>query len=184
MSQIIKSLTSGPVPPTVPTIFPTDVNSPAIPAANTLNIFGNFVTDNNNNGIQTDGSSGGNTVTVQLTNRILGTVTTTDATLTTIVTFPLPTDGTYAFDFNIAAYNTTDILGAGYSLFVGMISTAGVATKLNLEDKIVNEQTGMSGCQVSAAASGGSIIIQVTGLGAPNKTINWIAIGTYVFVGP
>jgi hypothetical protein len=54
MSQIIKNLTSGPVPPAVPTSFQTD-SGVAIPVANILNIFGG-------EGIDTSGA--GNTVTI------------------------------------------------------------------------------------------------------------------------
>jgi hypothetical protein len=54
MSQVIKNLASGPVPPAVPTSFVTDSGT-AIPAANILNVVG---------GTGTVTSGSGNTITV------------------------------------------------------------------------------------------------------------------------
>lgn len=191
MSQIYKSLTSGPVPPAVPTSFTTDIGSnpsatpgTAVPVLNNLNLLARDTVDNDLDGIRTNADpNGGSTLYFELTNRTQDAVQTTDATLTTITTFTPPLDGTYAFDFYISAFNTTDSLGAAYRVFVGFLSIGGVATKLNLEDKIVNEQAGMAGCNVTATVSGANFLLQVTGLGGPDKTINWNAVGTYVFVG-
>lgn len=58
MSQIIKNLASGPVPPTVPTQFTTD-SGIAVPVANNLNVFGGV-------GATTSGS--GSTITITVKN--------------------------------------------------------------------------------------------------------------------
>lgn len=181
MSQVIKNLASGPVPPTVPTSFVTDVNSPAIPAANVLNEIGGSTTTNNNNGIQTDGSSGSNTLTTQLTNRIHGTVTTVGATTSAIITFPLTVIGTYAVECRIAAYNTTSIIGGGYSVF-GTARFDGVNANLcGTPDKIINEEGTMSNANVTMTVSGANVLIN--GIGYAAQTINWSAVGLYTFVG-
>lgn len=178
MSQIIKPLTStGPIPPIIPTEFDTDINSPAIPALNILNVFGGSSTDDNNNGIQTDGSSGSNTLTIQLTNRVHGQVTTSNATPTTIISFPLPSAGVYVFEIKSSAYNITDSLGAGYSLF-GTIRSDGANSFLcGTPDKIVNEESGMSAADVNMISGINTMLFQVTGIAG--KTIHWCSVGYF-----
>jgi hypothetical protein len=180
MSQIYKS-SGGSSAADVETLTGNTGGAVGPDAAFNINILGDDSTSNNINGLTVVGNAATNTLTVTLTNRIQGSVTTNDATPTTLITFVLPSTGTYAFDINVSAYNTTDVLGAAYSVFVGVRSSAGVAAKLNLEDKIVNEEAGMAACDASISISGNSLLLQVTGIAA--KTINWNAVGTYVFVG-
>jgi hypothetical protein len=181
MSQFYQGVVSGSLPPVVPTSFVTDSGT-VVPAANVVNINGSSTSSNNVNGIQVIANpAGSNNELVQLTNRIQGSVTTANNTVTTIITFVLPATGTYSFDINIAAYNTTDTSGASYSLFVGFKSVGGVASKLNLEDKIVNEEASMILCNTSVTFSGNSVLVQVTGL--VGKSIDWNAVGTYTYVG-
>lgn len=182
MSQFYVGVSPGSLPPSVPTSFQTDVNSPAVPAANVLNVIGGSTTANNNNGIQTDGSSGGNTETIQLTNRIQNSTTTANATPTAISTFALgATPGVYTFDINIAGFDTSDTLGLGYSLF-GTLRTNGItATLVGTPDKIVNEESAtVNACDANLIASGNNAVIQVTGLAG--KNIDWNSVTTYVFV--
>ena len=181
MSQIYKSLASGPIPPTVPTSFVTDVNSPAIPAANILNEIGGSTTADNNNGIRTDGSSGSNTLTIQLTNRLTGTVTTVGALTSALITFTPTVIGTYAIECRIAAYNTTSSLGAGYSVF-GSARFDGVNSNLcGTVDRIVNEEGAMSSANVTMTVSGANILFNAVGYAA--QTINWRGVGLYTFIG-
>lgn len=56
MSQVIKNLASGPVPPSVPTQFTTD-NGVAVPALNNLNVFG---------GVGSSTSGAGSTITINV----------------------------------------------------------------------------------------------------------------------
>lgn len=185
MSQAgIISTSAGPVPPFVPTSFVTQ-NGTAVPAANVLIVDGFDSTENNDNGIITKGGVAGtgtaNELDVVITNRVQGAVTTADATPTTIVSFTLPAAGVYAFDYNVASFNTTDTLGAAYSVFVGIRGNGVTATKVNLEDKIVNEEAGDTNCNVSVTTSGNAVLIQGTGIAG--KTVKWNAVGTYVYVG-
>ncbi len=181
MSQIYKSGISGPVPPAVATSYVTDVNSPAIPVANVLNVLGNDTTANDNDGIRTDGSSGSNTLTVQLTNRVQGFDTTVGATTEDIITFTPTVIGTYAFEIRTSAYNITSSLGAGYAVY-GAVRFDGVNSNLcGSPDTIDNEEGAMTACEIDIVVSGSNAILQVTGYAA--QTINWNAVGLYTFVG-
>lgn len=179
MSQIFKSSTSSPPPPQVPTSFVTDSGT-AIPVANILNVLANDTTANNDNGIQTIGS--GNTLTIQLTNRITGSATTTNATPTTLISLSLgATPGTYIVEGDITAYNSTDLAGASYT-FAGAAVTNGVtATEIGVENKDIFEQVAMTAADFNLGITGNSAFIEVIGIAG--KTINWNAMFTYRFVG-
>ncbi len=182
MSQIYKTLTSGgPIPPIIPTSFVTDINSPAIPAANVLNVPGGTVTTNNVNGIQTDGSSGSNTLTIELTNRIQGTVTTADATPTTLTSFSLgATPGVYTFDIQISGFDTTDTAGCGYFISGSVRTTGAAAVLVGTPDKIVNEEAATVACDANLVVSGNNAVVQVTGI--VGKSIDWRSLSIYIFV--
>jgi len=181
LSQVYKSLTSGPVPPTVATSYVTDVNSPAVPAGNVLNVYGGDTTANDDDGIRTDGSSGSNTLTVQLTNRVQGSTSTTGAATSPIITFTPSVIGTYAFEVRVAAYNETASLGAGYSIF-GSARFDGVNSNLcGTPDKVVNEEGAMSSANSTFTVSGADILIN--GVGYAAQEINWSAVGLYTFIG-
>lgn len=182
MSQAgIISTSSGPVPPTVATSYVTDVNSPAVPAANVLNVLGRETTANNDNGIRTDGSSGSNTLTVQLTNRATGAVTTIDATPTTALTFNLGAiPGVYFFEGFITAFDITDTSGGCYSFVSGARTTGGAGTEIGTEFKDVLEEVAMTTADFSVSVLGNNFLIVVTGINL--KTINWNCYLTYRFV--
>lgn len=181
MSQAgeISSQTSPP-PPQVPTTFVTDINSPAIPALNILNEIGGSVTTNNNNGIQTDGSSGSNTLTIQLTNRITGSVTTTDATPTTIASFSLgATPGVFTFDIQIACFNVTAVNGDGYFISGTARTDGATATLCGTPDKIVNEEVA-DAANADMVVSGNNVVVQAQGIAG--VTHRWRVVATYVQV--
>lgn len=190
MSQFFVGVSAGNLPPEVATSYIVDLNgddgtSPgtAIPSSNELLISGASTLLNNENGIETIASPNlSNEIFITLTNRTHNTLTTTDAIPTLLVNLALPEDGVYTFNVLVSCINTTDNSGASYNLFFGIILTAGVATKLGLEDKIVNEAAGMAACDVSVSVSGGNAEVFATGLAG--KTINWAALTTYNFVGP
>lgn len=182
MSQIYKPLTSGgPIPPVIPTSFDTD-DGTAIPAANILNVNGVDSTENNANGILTRANPDlSNNLEIVITNRLQGTVTTANATPTPIITFTPTVVGSYTIESRITAYNTTDTLGAGYSLF-GTARFDGVNSNLcGTADRIVNEEAGMENASSTFTVSGPNILINAVGLAG--KTINWSAVSLYTFVG-
>jgi hypothetical protein len=178
LSQIYKSLVSGPVPPTVATSYVTD-DGVAVPIANILDVFGGTLTLTNDNGIQTNAGPAGNQLNVNLTNRTQNRIVTTDATNQTLDSFSLSaSDASYCFDIEIACYNVTDDLAASYSIFGGVRSTSSVAFLIGVPDKIVNEEAGMLTCDANLVVSGNNAIIQVNGIAG--KTINWNCVITYV----
>jgi hypothetical protein len=177
----IINTSSGPVPPVVATSYVTDVNSPAIPAANILNVLGNDTTANNNNGIRTDGSSGSNTLTVQLTNRLQGTGTTVGATTADLVTFSLgATPGAYTFQIDVIGFDGVTPSATGFKIQGTMRTTGAVATLVGIPDEVVVEDVGMITADVDMVASGNNLILRVTGVAA--LSINWNVVATYVFI--
>lgn len=181
MSQFfVNTSSSSPVIPVdVATSYPTD-SGIAIPAANILNVYANDTNVNNDNGIQTIGS--GNTVTVQLTNRLTGSTTTTDATPTTIISVSLgAVPGTYYVSGDLVAYDITDAAGAAYSFSAAAITDGATATEISTETKDIFEQAAMATADFSFGVTGNTAFLQVTGIVA--TTIDWSALLTYRFIG-
>src|SRR5665213_994366 len=179
MSQVTKNLASGPVPPSVATRYNTDTNSPSVPLLSVENIIGGTSLVNTDAGIRTDGSSGSNIITVQLTNRTNNSLSTNSATPVAITTFDLgSTPGVYTFDIEIASFNITDTLGAGYSIFGSVRTTGAAAVLIGTPDKISNEEPLNTACDATLTVSGNNAIIQVTGIAG--KNIDWRSVSTFV----
>lgn len=184
MSQAgIINTSSGPVPPAVPTTFITNVNSPSVPIANIEQIKGGTTTTNNTNGIQTDGSSGSNLLTVQLTNRVFGSLTTSDASTQTLVSLNLgATPGVYAVFGEVAAFISASSSGATY-YFQGGAKTDGVTTTvIGGEFTSFQEDTAFSVSTsfVDLTSSGNAVVINVTGI--LSTSINWVSLMNYIKV--
>ena len=179
MSQAgIVSSSSSPPPPQVPITFTEDSGS-AQAAANILNVLGLDTTANSDNGISTLGS--GNTVTILLTNRQTGTVTTADATPTNVLSFALgATPGVYFFEGNVIAFNTTDTAGAGYAFSSAIRTTGAAGVEIATQFEDLFEEAAMSTADIDVTVSANNLVITVTGVAA--KTINWNGFLTYRFV--
>ena len=179
MSQFWQGFTAGSLPANVATSYVEDSGT-AIPALNILKVLANETNVNNDNGIQTVGS--GNTVTVQLTNRITGAVTTTNATPTTVVSLSLgAVAGTYYVTGDIVAYNVTDAAGAAYS-FSGAATTDGAtATELGSDEKDIFEAAAMITCDFNIGVTGNTAYLEVIGIAG--KTIDWSCLLTYRYIG-
>lgn len=180
MSQAgIISTTSGPVPPTVATTYVTDVNSPAIPAANILNVLGNDTTTNNANGIFTDGSSGSNTLTVFISNRYRQTTTTAGGATSTVTILSAIAAGTYVFDMLIAAFATSGgPAGNGYTI-VGAVLSDGITATL-LPNQQVDSFEDDVPADVQLSVSGNNVTVILTGAAGVN--FDWNVTGTYITV--
>lgn len=185
MSQFFVSGSGGVIPPEIATSYVTDVGT-AVPDANVLNVIGGSTNVNNDNGIRVIAAPNppdpSNNVIVQLTNRITGTVTTTDATPTTLVSLSLgAVPGVYYVEGDLVVYDVTDTAGAAYSFAGSAITDGAAATEIGTEEKQIFEQPAMTAADFNLGVTGNTAFIQVVGL--PAKTLHWSALLTYRFVG-
>lgn len=181
MSQAgIINTSSGPVPPSVATSYVTDVNSPAIPAANILNVLGADTTVHNANGIRTDGSSGSNTLTVQLTNRNRVISTTSDgAGQTQTVTIFTPTVSTgITFVVSVTGYDSSNNEVTGGELVgIARRSAGGVTVVVGTNDTFSEADAGLAATDWDIITDG--TLIQAQFVGIAGRTITWSAVFIY-----
>ncbi len=174
MSQIIKDLSAGPVPPDVATSYVTD-DGTAIPAANILNVLGE-------NGVVTSADPDlSDNLIISLQNTEVAQAQTIGAVTADVITVPLTTAGTYTFEVRIAAWESTGPNGAGYSINGVIRSTGAAATLIGDSDGFVHSDTALNDADANIIASGNNAIVRV--LGVAGLTINWGAVSVYVFRG-
>jgi hypothetical protein len=126
-------------------------------------------------------NNGPGTIDLEIAQSVNHTVTTTDATPTTIISFSLgATPGVYTFMGSLAAYNTTDTTGGSYTFAAGTRTSGSAGTELGVEYKDEFEDTGMVSSDFNIITSANSLVIQVVGLAS--KTIDWVCNLNYIFV--
>lgn len=183
MSQFyIQGNGSGPtpIPGSVPEQFNTDKNSPSVPVAHIENVFGGTSFDDNPNGIQTDGSSGGNTLTIQLTNRLQGTATTSDGAgqTQTILTYAMNVASTVTFEVSLAAIEASGPNGVGGFVSGTVFRGGGAPLVIGIVDVQSNTTAALNGATFNLTVSGNNAIITVTG--KAGFLIEWVAVATFV----
>ena len=179
MSQFYQGTTAGALPPSVVLQITADENGTVVAAANNINLYGGFTSDNDEDGIRVYGDAGGDTGTIQLTNRLYGGTSTIDDSTADAITFTLPADNAvYIFEYKVAAKNVTDGTGAAFSLFAAVRSDGATATKIGVTDKIKNAEGAMVDANADVAVLGNDVILQVTGLAG--KNITWTGLGSYL----
>lgn len=178
MSQFYIGVTAGSLPPVVATSYVEDSGT-AIPSSNVLNVNGGTSSANIANRILTTGS--GNTITIELTNTINGSVTTSGAVDDVLISFPLGTTaGTYIFDCDIIAFNASTPAGAGFNVF-GTVRTTGLAgTLIGIPDQIVNSETALNSAGIQFIV--GTNTLSITVIGVLGLNIDWFGIIKYSFV--
>lgn len=159
----------------------TGINPVGPDGAHNINIFGEETSDNNLEGIQTRGDAPGNTIYVQLTNRLTGAVSTNDATPNPIITFALgATPATFIIDGVISAHEGASPAGAGY-FFTACVRTDGAtATAIGIEFTSEFEEAALMNADVDVGVSGNNLVITVTGIAL--TAIDWLAQATYARV--
>lgn len=178
MSQYARPADGG--DPAVPTSFVTN-DGTAVPVANTLNVLARDTQADNDNGIQT--SASGNTVYVELTNRVQTGASTvgagnTDITLVDFSIAPFSGGaGTYTFEFRVAAYESSNPAGAVYKIYGGVLSDGTTPTLIGTPDKILMEDAALVGSDANLVVSGNELVLRVTGLAG--LTIQWDTVGNY-----
>lgn len=176
MSQAGVLGTSG--TPSVATTFTTDSGN-ATPAANILNVLAADTIADNANGIQTTGS--GNTVTIQLTNRLQGSGSVTGAITGDIITFALGgSAAVYRFEIYVTGRDVATGDGVGYSLMGSARTDGAAATLIGSPFQDNDEDASLTAALMNLVVSGNNVILQATGVAA--QTINYSAVCTYVMI--
>lgn len=179
MSQVIKNLAAGPVPPSVPTSFVTD-DGTAIPALNVLNVNGIDSIENNVNGILTRANPNlSDNLEIILSNRISVTATTSDGGgQTQTVTLMTPTNATgIEFSSSIIGYDSANDESAGGSQEGICRKSAGTVTIVGTNDSLDEADAGLIAVDWNIVGSGGDLAVEFTGIAG--RTIVWRCTFTY-----
>ena len=179
MSQIIKNLASGPVPPAVATSYVTD-DGTAIPALNILNVNGLDSIENNANGILTRANPNlSNNLEVILSNRISVTAITSDVggqTQTVALITPL-TATSITFTALISGIDTINNESIGGEQ-IGLARTfAGIVTVIGINDTFDESDAALNTADWNVVSTSPTLSIQFVGIAG--KTINWRALFEY-----
>lgn len=120
----------------------------------------------------------GSTLTISNTQYINATVTTTDATPTTIFSLPLGgSSSVISIDVDYICRNVTDGGGAAYNVF-GLVSTDGTtATEIGQEGYISIESASLNAADANITVGANNALLRVVGVAG--KTINWRVVGFY-----
>lgn len=199
MSQIYKNSSSGGGGSSINEIDTQSGN--ATPIANIILFNAYDTTENNLYGIETKGNTNGgnppgtgagNETDVYLTNRfhsqtspgVAGSVTTTDATPTTIATCPMPLfPAVYQFIVNLVAYDVTDNSGGSVVGTVSFLTNGGPPDVLGPDDFIIQQSSGGTFPAATAVTlQGTATTFNVIVRGVAATTIRWLCHGTYTVV--
>ena len=175
MSQIIKDLSAGPVPPSVATSYATDLEDLTVPAAPAAG--GSVVSVTNilrvagDNGIKTVETSNPGDLQIRF---IRGETTTSDGAgqTQTVISQQILNNATMTIQIIVAGFSA-DNLGIGAYGTASVKNVAGTLSLLDPLDLIVNKDAALGAANVTVTTSGTSL--QVNVVGVAGKTIKWTA---------
>lgn len=175
MSQVYKSIASGPIPPAIPTSFTTDINDTAltedppvfqgtsVPAGNVLRVAGD-------NGIKTVTTPNSPAGTQNLTIRFIrGEANTVSNETVTCLTQATATDTTFTTQIIVAGYSSGAVDPLNDDKSFGAYATAtisnngGVARIVNTVDFLRNTDTELSAANITVTVAGANFLVNVTG---------------------
>lgn len=111
-------------------------------------------------------TNGAGSISIAASGVVTGTVATTDATPTTIISLPLynASQAAYCITARVAAVSSLGAIGASYVITGGIRTNGSAATVIGTPDYIINEDVALNSANVQLIASGNNAVIQVTGV--------------------
>lgn len=125
-------------------------------------------------GVFTLGTPGTNTLEIGRAAFVTGTVTTTNATPTTVLSFDMGSiAGVYTIRGSVSAFDKTDVAGASFFYTAGCRTTGAAGTLISVNMVADSKEVAMTNSTYSVTVTSNHIVIAVTGL--LSKTIDWTA---------
>ena len=181
--DITLTAASTPLPPEVATQYTTQINGPAIPIANNLNVFGTSVRDNDVRGIFSNGSL--DSILIALTNRISETIQTVGNTTQNLVVFDpaitIFSESGMLFNFEVVAYDSATPASLGYSIGGAARWNGTVSTIVGTPQADEYEDVVLSTADWDLVAVGNDVVLKVTGV--TGLTFDWSVTGYYTSMG-
>jgi hypothetical protein len=123
-------------------------------------------------GLTSTGVPASNTLTFTLDGYSKGTGQTIGAVTADLITIALgATPTTYIVEAKVAGFEATNPAGVGYNLIASVRTTGIAATIIGAQDKIVQEEAALTGCDANMVAVGNTLVVRVTG--NAGLTVNW-----------
>ena len=181
MSQFYQGVTSGSLPPSVPTSFTADDSTIAVPVAGNLNVFSRDTIDDNVNGIQTTVDPNGSAnLYVELTNRITVTATTSDGAgqTQTVSIFTPPVSTGITFTVSIIGYDSiNNEVSGGELIGIARNSSIGTVAVIGTNDTFDESDAGLVTTDWDIVTNG--TMIQIQFVGVAGRSVSWNAVFSY-----